>query len=73
MIKLHTKKFPKFNINEVVTSNQKTINGLTPTLKTDKIFNSKTFFDSEKRKEEVLVLDNTKKINDNTTYSKVRI
>ena len=67
------KDFPKFNINEVVTSNQKTINGLTPTLKTDKIFNSKTFFDSEKRQEEVLVLDNTKKINDNTTYSKVRI
>ena len=57
------KDFPKFNINEVVTSNQKTINGLTPTLKTDKIFNSKTFFDSEKRQEEVLVLDNTKKIN----------
>lgn len=67
------KDFPKFSNTDQIAANSKGVNGLTQTLKTDKLFNVVTFFDDAKYETEVLILDESKKIKDNTTYSKIKI
>ncbi len=67
------KDYPVFTLSEKVSTNTTTIDSLTSTLKTDKLFNNKTFFSEEQFMDNVLMLDDSKKIKDNTTYSKIRI
>ena len=67
------KDYPIFSTTDQVTTNAKGVNGLTQTLKTDNLFNRTTFFDTEQEEGKVLLIDETKKIKDNTTYSKIKI